>query len=97
MKNKLGDCFEVAGHMILDNKDFTLCHGIATGQGPIKGIKHWHAWCEKENIVHDFSNGKKIVMDKDLYYKIGKIKKVKRYTQKQAMKYMLKTQHYGPW
>jgi hypothetical protein len=36
-------------------------------------------------------------MRKEKYYKIGKIKKVKKYTQKQACKMMLKHKTFGDW
>ena len=95
-----GDCYESSAHLILEIGDNAqLCHGVATGQGEIEGIKHGHAWIEMGELVLDFSNGKEIAMLKERYYQIGKIdaKKVKRYSKEDAMRKMIETEHYGPW
>jgi len=97
-----GDCFEVAGNLIVNLKDCKecyLCHGEPIGQGEIKDIKHAHAWIEINDVVIDLSNGKKFVFPKDYYYSIGKIKEkeVIRYTPLEAMKKMLETMNFGPW
>jgi len=96
-----GDCFEVAGNLTtnLINCDCYLCHGKPIGQGKIDGIKHNHAWIEVNDIVIDFSNGKKTIIPRERYYRIGKInkKEVFRYTPIEAVKMMLETAHFGPW
>ena len=99
---KSGDCYNVHGKMMIDkvhrNEDagWKIVHGIATGQGPIKGVKFGHCWLEKGPLVFDFSNGKSIVMPKSQYYRIGKIKKTKKYTGKEYMKRVSETGTYGP-
>ena len=94
-----GDCYQVAGNLIVDINDDKafLCHGTATGQGPIVGIKHGHAWVELGDKVIDKSNGNNLCMDKDVYYRIGKIENVKRYSRKEAISNLIKTEHFGPW
>lgn len=93
------DCFLVAARFALDNKDWLVCHGIATGQGKIKGRLFGHAWNEKGDIVLDQSNGQKTCITKKRYYEMGKIdsSKVKRYSQKEAAELMIKHCHFGPW
>lgn len=98
-KNKGGDCYSAAGRYILDNMDpeLILVHGIVTGQGDIEGIQFGHAWVEDGNRVIDVSNGRNIQLPKQFYYKLGKIKKTKRYKREEALKKMLETGHFGPW
>ena len=97
-----GDCFEVAGTMILDNPmvhALTLVHGIVTGQGPIEGVEHVHAWVEDSDamVALDFSNGNAVVVPIDQYYKIGKIKKTARYDRKEVVSILVDTGVWGPW
>jgi len=93
-----GDCFHKNGQIFIDYECFDfLCHGTVVGQGEIKGIKHTHCWIELGDVVFDYSNGKKIIMRKERYYEIGKIKDIKKYTIEEAKKLMLKTKHWGDW
>jgi len=94
-----GNCYKVAGNLIVDVKDGFLCHGLVTGQGEVEGIRFGHAWIELNDTVIDVSNGKQLVMSKKRYYRIGNIKEteVKRYNQHEALVKMLKTGNYGPW
>lgn len=102
VSGKLGDCYQVGGKYMLTNlpQDTLLVHGIAVGTGGnIKGLRFGHCWLEKGSSVIDLSNGKKIVMSKDSYYTLGKIKEkeVVRYTTEETMKNMAESGHYGPW
>jgi hypothetical protein len=92
-----GDCFKVAGEMLLHNNHLTLCHAKVMGRGSIEGVRHWHAWCELQGIVIDYSNGGHVIMRRELYYKIAKItdKDIRRYSRIDAMRLMLKHRHYG--
>ena len=96
-----GDCYEAAAKMMMGDTIFRysgrLVHGNVTGQGPIKGIRHGHAWVEVDDIVFDNSNGKSVMMRRERYYEIGKIKNPKRYTFAEMRGYLLSTCHYGPW
>ena len=110
MKNyqliKTGDCYQAAGNFIIDNlskrDDLILVHAQVVGQGAIQGVKYGHAWVEdKEGNVHDYSNGRNIVLPKQVYYMLGGVKEVEpiyyKYTMKEARNKMLKEGHYGPW
>lgn len=93
-----------------EKEKFTLCHGTVVGQGPITGAIFGHAWLEYNqkiptleglfvdlNMVLDQSNGKNTSMPRDLYYKIGQITKVKKYSKEKARKMLLHHMTYGPW
>lgn len=43
-----GDCFPVAAKMVKADPTLFLCHGQPLGQGPIAGIRHDHAWVERD-------------------------------------------------
>lgn len=86
--------------------EYSLCHGMPTGQGKIAGIKHDHAWVEWSppqvsgvTFVIDRSNGRNYTGLRDDYYRIGKIDhdEVVRYSRDDAIKMMGKHRHYGPW
>jgi len=97
-----GDCFIVSARYIIasTNDSIKLVHGIATGQGHIKGIKHYHSWLEiNGNTVVDLSNGRTIIMPTKEYYDIGHIDEtgLSRYSYKEALDNLLSYGHYGPW
>jgi hypothetical protein len=108
-----GNCYQIAAHMMFTwNKSTspTLCHGIVRGQGPLEGSSFGHGWIEYEAILNgdknspvkltmviDHSNGKKLEIPQAIYYKIGSIKTVRKYTKEQTRKNLLKSLHYGPW
>ena len=97
MKSRMGDCYRIAANNVIDNKYLLLCHGIVSGQGKLKGKRIGHAWNELQDMVFDFSNGRQIIIRKEKYYRIGKIKKVKKYTRDEAIKLMLIYKSLGPW
>jgi hypothetical protein len=45
---------------------------------------HLHSWVEDEKFCYDFANGHEAILNKDQYYRVGKIKNVKRYSYKEA-------------
>lgn len=110
-KKELGDCYVVAGKIAMELEyinefDFVgtpyVVHAEVTGQGNIKGVKYGHAWVEDDFNVYDYSNDRKIVIPKALYYFIGKIetdnpKKYRKYTFEEARKKMFDSGHYGCW
>lgn len=109
-KAKGGDCYKVAANLLIEN-NYTkkiafigtpyLVHAEVTGQGEIEGIKYGHAWVEDDVFVYDYSNGRNLMIPKQLYYRVGEIKMAKgkyhKYTREQARKKMLKSGHYGCW
>ena len=109
---KGGDCYEAAGQFCMGSVfmpepiEFVgephLVHAEVKGQGKAQGIRFGHAWVEDEENVYDYSNGRRIVMPKVVYYAIGDIQtehpeKYQRYTFPEARAKMLKTKHYGSW
>jgi hypothetical protein len=99
-ENKNGNCYEEALNLFMNmisTPEVKLVHGIVTGQGAVKGIKFGHAWVEFKDFCIDKSNGNSIMQTKEVYYRIGKIKKVKRYIALEAMKNIQKFGTYGPW
>ena len=110
-----GDCYQTAGDFVLDSKilgetrtnkikfvgEPHVVHAQVTGQGAISGLKYGHAWIEDDQLVYDYSNGRELVIPKDFYYAVGKVKKTKpryfKYTFEEARKKMLDSGHYGPW
>lgn len=111
-KQKMGDCYEVAGRMAIlglskapNGEKFLgepmVVHGEVEGQGQIKGLRYGHAWVEDDVYVYDFSNGKSLMLLKEVYYYLGKINqdkpKLYKYTFLQARQKMLKTGDFGPW
>lgn len=98
----VGDCFEAALELFLNfHTDLPtgpqLVHGRVHGQGKLKGISFGHAWVEIGDIVFDYSNGGKLVMRKDDYYRLGKIEDVEKYTFSKLFAEIERTQHMGPW
>lgn len=112
IKSKGGDCYEAAGQFCMGSAfmpepiEFVgephLVHAEVKGQGKAEGIRFGHAWVEDDENVYDYSNGRRIVMPKLVYYAIGDIQtenplKYQRYTFPEARAKMLKTKHYGSW
>ncbi len=78
-----------------------VVHAEVSGQGAISGLRYGHAWVEDDMFIYDYSNGRKIIFPKELYYAIGNVitKKPKyfKYTFEEARKKMAETGHYGSW
>ena len=104
-----GDCYEAAGRFMMDNcsfgppdcHGFTLVHGEVMGQGPLEGITYGHAWVLDPSMnVIDKSNGRNLVLPKQLYYSVGQIDSignVYEYTWDETRKLILRKEHWGPW
>jgi len=104
--NDGGDCYQAAGRLILyGDKDVTpygelyLIHGMVDGQGQLKGVRYDHAWCEDDHLIYDFSNGRRIIFPKQLYYSIGNIDPHEnfKYSKEEALKFVVETGTWGPW
>ena len=113
-ENKGGNCYEMAGKMAMGimfaDKDMSypdfkgtpyVVHAEVSGQGAISGLRYGHAWIEDDMFIYDFSNGRKIVFPKELYYALGNVitkpPKYYKYTFDEARKKMSETGHYGSW
>jgi hypothetical protein len=45
----------------------------------------------------DKANGNDVELPRDFYYKLARVKRVRRYTREQAAIAMMRTKHWGPW
>jgi transposase len=102
----VGDCFEAAYKKLYEvfreHPEAKLVHAIVTGQGPIKGVQHGHAWVEIGDTVLDYSNGRTIEMPKQIYYAVGNIDpsnsdEYKTYSYKEMADISMDQGTYGPW
>lgn len=96
---ELGDCYVAAGKLAMDNEDYILVHGMPAGRGELSGKRFGHAWVEDGDNVLDYSNGKKLKIQKIVYYAIGNINEEDciKYTSTEACVMMLRERHWGPW
>ena len=99
-----GDCYQSAGNLILPmygdkHKGYTLVHGMVNGQGPLNSVRYGHAWVELDDIVFDYSNGRKLEIPKRVYYHVGQIKENDNiyYTQEETRRWILDIGTWGPW
>lgn len=96
-----GDCFVANAKHVLDrDRTKTLCHSYVTPvMGPLRNVKHEHAWLEKGDTVYDFSNNRELEVPKDVFYILGQIdkKKVKRYSYNDVIRNIKEHKHWGPW
>ena len=100
MEDKIkGNCIQVACERVLENKSFLFCYAYVMGQGDLKGQRILHAWNELGDIVFDYSNCHRIILRKEKYYSIAKIKEkdVTKQNAKEVMKLMFETETYGGW
>ena len=104
---ELGDCFEVAGRIILASTPrecLVLCHGTPIGTGyDNMGKRYWHAWIETpEGFVIDHSNGgsTRPPIPIPVYYLAGQLDEdhVWRFNHEEARHALtVEHLHYGPW
>ena len=80
IERKLGDCFEVAGRAMLHLDDkmekagYKMVHALVYGEGELEGRRFSHAFNQLGDYIFDNSNGNKIMMRKENYFKQGGIK-----------------------
>ena len=96
-ENRGGNCYEASFHLLLENQDMTLVHGIVTGRGAIAGIEFGHAWCERDGLCYDYANNRPKIIPQEIYYDAGKITTTRKYSYREALAEALRTEHYGPW
>lgn len=94
-----GDCIIVACNNIIQNQNLKFCYAYVMGRGKLTGQRILHAWNELNGIVFDYSNGNKILMHKERYYKLADIKEsdVTKQTSEEVMRLLLEFQTYGGW
>ena len=77
-----------------------LVHAEVMGQGEIEGITFGHAFVIEGGYVFDKSNGRNIVLPKELYYAAGEIDaigNIHTYDYNQLQEKIIKFGHWGPW
>jgi len=100
-----GDCYTTAGRYVLDragDSNLRLVQGEVAGQGPLAGKRFGHSWVEdlsdkRMPIVIDRSNGRDITVPRVVYYGLGDVKKIHRYTPKQVAAKVSKHGYWGQW
>ncbi len=102
LESAMGDCYQAAGNLAISfvgDPKAKLVHGMVNGQGSLEGIRFGHSWVEYGDKVLDHSNGEKREIPKSVYYALGKVnpEENKYYTPKDAIKWMMKSKHWGPW
>lgn len=100
-----GNCFQhcmifIAQHPRMNG--LMLAHGIAVGTGgQAKGLSYEHAWLEHEGFCIDVTTEAllrdPVIIEKELYYKVGSISNVKLYSSREAKENAIKHRIYGPW
>ena len=113
-EGQMGNCFEAAAMMMtdlglfgldkcgIDRKDWqkraVLAHGIITGQGPIEGQPHPHAWVEYQGVAFDLSNNRAVVLPAAFYLAMARpVMEPVRYAHTDALKQLFTSGHFGPW
>ena len=94
-----GDCYENAAELVLANKEYTLVHGVVTGQGGLEGMQYGHAWVEYDGDVIDNANGRNLRFPAAVYYHLGKIDPAQqhKYNSAEIREMLMQYEHWGPW
>ena len=94
-----GDCFIKNGHDFMDlkSKDAVIVHGIVTNTKTYKPMSHCWIEDEEAEMVIDVSNGNDNIIPSQLYYAIGNVTEVKKYSKKEYYKKLMEFEHWGPW
>ena len=102
LKPKLnGDCYKAnANYFLYEVKPsqaihWKLCHGLAINR--VDGKPYGHCWLEYDGMVIDKSNGLEVELPIEMYYDIGNIEKVYKYTVKEVREKLIKFEHWGAW
>lgn len=91
-----GNCYQYAGSFVLDHEGWTLVHGnLFPLLGPFMDMPYNHAWAEKGDLVFDGVFSK--FYRKQDYYAINFPVDLRKYTQQEAQKWMLKKKIWGDW
>jgi len=95
-----GECYMASARWIMDEgkaieDEAMLVHGTVAGQGPLEGLRIGHAWVEFGDLVYDASA--ELLVRKERYYEIGKVKDTVEYTPTEMRVNLLKTENWGPW
>ena len=95
-----GECYMASARWIMDEgkaieDEAMLVHGTVAGQGPLEGLRIAHAWVEFGDLVYDAATD--MLVRKERYYEIGKVKDTIEYDPTEMRVNLLKTENWGPW
>ena len=106
MPKPMGNCYEMAACFMLDiverdSRGFELCHGTVIGTGgQAEGWQYGHAWVElgRQMIFNFKQDGTPVLVpDYEMYYRIGQVRDVQRYSRRMMSFKMVEYNTYGPW
>jgi len=95
IQDRLGQCYALAGRFVMDHPEYMLVHGIINGRRFGIDKDNPHAWVEKDNVAYDLVQDQEL--PKETYYEVFGAVPDKTYTHNEAIKMMLKHEHFGPW
>lgn len=101
MRPKKGECYSNGFRAMMALRavglvdGWRLCHGVATGSGPIHGVRFGHCWLEYGEWVFDPTF--KRAVPKSVYYLSGEVGPVFRYSMKKAGDLAMMAGDSGPW
>lgn len=96
-----GDCFSAAGkfiaqdHVVRFPKDFRLVHAKLARLR--QDVTANHAWVEEGDQVHEVSNGRHLIVPKQVYYRDVGVVDVRTFAPLEAIRLMISHGHWGPW
>ena len=107
-QHRTGNCFYNCGMQMTDQmifghgdyQEYTLCHGVATGTGPIEGVRYGHAWLEFKGLAFDFTNDQHkptAIVPADQYRRVGRITDIHEYNAAQVREMICTHGTWGPW
>lgn len=98
-----GDCYAACGRVILldGDRNMRVCHGEVFNAK--SGRFHGHGWLETTEPVfgtvlcRDIANERDMTLPRDAYYRLGRVRKVRRFTGEEARLLLAQTGRWGPW
>lgn len=95
-----GDCYRQAFHAAervaaLTFEPVHVVHALVVN--PDDGTLHVHAWAECADMAYDQSIGELQAVPKALYYRLGGVGAVRRYSIPEVRHLTCLHQHWGPW
>lgn len=98
-----GDCYPTAYDQAASLADagersVLLVHGsVVPTSGPWAGRRITHAWVEVDAVVHEFSNGNALVVDKGAFERSFAPETYATYPPDKAIMQNLRNNNYGSW
>lgn len=88
--------FRDAAHFQIKNPSWVLVHAVILGPD---NIPRYHAWCEKNGMVWDLTEGAEALVPASQYYRAVRplAQMIQRFNAAQARFYMDTKKTYGPW